>query len=206
VAGPYQDDAQIVTRTSFDVDSVDDLDQTADEMRRAAPPMRRLLFKSSVIHANRINIWVVKEDRGGLTTSALAYLHGAGLSTGAAVRNCLTMKKGAMDDDDIDFMYITLPHEIAHALADCDHVPGDHNNMSLLHPGQTVKEKFFDDKRISGPGSLNHPVMRISNAGPAWTNAPAVGPSGASPLGVITINTTLHALIAANNSITKTPR
>jgi hypothetical protein len=200
-----QDSAQIVRLVHFNVGSMDDDQQTANEMRRAAPPMRRLLFKSAAIHATRINIWVVNEDRGGLTTTAMRALHGAGLATDASVRNCITMKSGAMDDQ-YDFMAVTLAHEIAHALADCDHVPAARDNMSILHPGQVIAQQFYDDKRISGPGSPNHPVDQVSNAGPAWQIAPDVGPSGASPLGVVRLNTTLHALIAANTSITKTAR
>lgn len=197
-----QDEDQVVTSIAFDVNALDE-DQPATKFRKGGDPMRRQLFKSFTTNPQRLSIFVVNEARGGLTTTSLHYLNGAGFPVDAAVRNCISMQAARMDDQ-YDFGYLTLPHEIGHALTDADHVPDTADVLSLMHAGQIMTGNHFDTKRISGPGIGNHAVERVSNVGP-WAQHGAGAP-GAGPLGLQEATTTLHTLIAANGSLTFTAR
>jgi hypothetical protein len=203
---PLQDAAQPVDFVHYNVNAVDD-EQSASELRKGGPPMRRQLFKSQVTTATRISIFVVREARGGLTTSSLHQLTARGLEVDAAVRNCLTMSHDNMSGD-LTAGQPTLPHEMGHALTDADHVPFDLDIQTLMSPGQMIGGHWYDSRRISGPGSGNHhyqlvgdDVDRLRVAG-NWINpAPPMG-----HLDILQYDTTMHDLIAANVSLTFTPR
>ncbi|QSQ19130.1 hypothetical protein JY651_27690 [Pyxidicoccus parkwayensis] len=205
-AANLQDQTQPVERVQFDVNAVDD-EQPASSLRKGGPPMRRQLFKSQATAPDRISIFVVREARGGLTTSSLHYLSARGLGVDAAVRNCLTMKYQNVDGE-LTERIPTLPHEIGHALTDADHVDFNVDNQSLMHPGQTITHQWYDTRRISGPGNAAHRYQLVGDnthrllVGGIWPNgAPAVG-----HLDLIEYNTTMHDLIAANGSLTFTAR
>lgn len=203
-ADAAQDANQKVQSVRFNVGAVDD-DQGASVLRKGGPPMRRQLFKSHATNPQHISIFVVAENRGGLTTMAMHPLTATGLNTDPAVSNCLTMNFNNMSDD-LAYAPLTLPHEIGHALSDADHVPFNVDNKSLMHPGQMMSTDGYATSRISGPGYAPHPyqlvgdnVLRLAR-GANWVDpAPGV-------LDLIEYNTTMHDLIAANGSILFTPR
>ncbi|MCB1037855.1 MAG: hypothetical protein KDD47_28735 [Acidobacteria bacterium] len=195
-----QDSAQKAAVVVFNRNAVED-EQSASQVRKGGPAMRRQLFKSVATGPQRISVFVVREARGGLTTSSLAQLAGAGQGVDAAVRNCLSMQYQAMSDD-LAHMAVTLPHEIGHALTDADHVPAERDIQTLMHPGQLFGGDWYDNKRISGPGLPDHDYDIISNAG-----APVLGDMPpAHHIRITRVQTTMHALIAQNDSLTFTPR
>lgn len=186
-----QDSTQKARLVNFNVNAVDD-EQPANEWRKGGPPMRRLLFKSVQTQANRLSVFVVQEARGGLTTGSLWQINP---HVDAAVRNCISMNAGNMDPD-LDHLYLTLPHEMGHALADADHVPMDVEG-ALMQAGQAMGGNWYDNKRVSGPGLANHDFAIVSDNG----NPVAGGHVAHGHLRATNVQTTMHALIAQNGSL-----
>jgi hypothetical protein len=197
-----QDSAQKVAVSVFNRLQVDDA-QPAEQIRKGGPPMRRQLFKCVQTTTTRISVFVANEQRGGLTTSSLFLLAPAGRNVDAEVRNCLSMQPDRMDGDlePETTNFLTLAHEIGHALTDADHVP-DTVDISLMHAGTNYRHEYYDDKRITGPGWANHAYDIITDAG-LPTDGIAVP---ANYIRLVRVQTTMHALIAANTSLTFTPR
>lgn len=185
-----QDSAQLVQKIEFNINQVSD-EQPCSQSRKGGPPMRRQLFKAYPINPQRLNIFVVKESRGGLTTSALDYLPGH--RADADVGNCISMNADHMTEE-LDSYPLTLPHEIGHALVDADHTDWGENG-SLMMPGQSMGGHNDDTKRVSGPGH-NETILRVSDAAAVWREPPV------GPLGIAAVNTDLHQLIAGNGSLT----
>jgi hypothetical protein len=204
-----QDATQQVAIVHLDVTNVND-DNFPSHYCAGGPPDRRLVFKAFVTDPTRLSIFVVQQQRGGLTTGALAYLHGGPL-VDAAVRNCLTMNAtqvdGSLDDD-----YAILPHELGHALTDADHTgafagvtPTGQPRFiegSLMVANPTTTGNWYDNVRVTGQGSSAHDYELLADAayhlanGGAWSVAPA-----ASPLGLLELQTTVHDRILANGTL-----
>lgn len=188
-----QDSAQKVAIARFNVLAVDD-EQAASEMRKGGPPMRRQLFKSFVTQPTRISVFVVREARGGLTTASLWQVQPR---VDALVRNCISMNAGNVDPD-LDHIYLTLAHEMGHALTDADHVPMDPAlEGSLMNAGQQLNGQWYDNKRISGPGIGNHSYEIVSDQGAPVGHA--VVPL--AHLRLTAVQTTMHTLIGQNGSL-----
>jgi hypothetical protein len=189
-----QDSAQPVEVVRFNINAVSD-EQFPSQSRKGGEPMRRQLFKTYAVDPQRINVFVVREARGGLTTSALDYLPNHPADND--VMNCVSMDAPNVDGN-LDQNPLTLPHEFGHALTDADHsefLP----TGCLMIAGQLMTGNTDDTKRVSAqPHTVT--IDRVADV----TYQPLVAfnnpPTG--PLGVKRVITDLHQLIAANGSLT----
>jgi hypothetical protein len=192
-----EDTLQKVEVVTYDRQQLDG-DQDIDDLVSGGPPMRRMLFKSVATQPDRISVFVVRQQRAGLTTSALVALN---TLIPAEVRNCMTLSHGRTDQDLADTPG-TFAHEVGHALTDADHTDGTFAG-DLMYSGRTIRGDWYDGKRVSGPGIANHGIEVVRTAG-LEVRVIHQPPHGHRRL--TAIQTTAHALIVQNTSLTFTNR